>query len=145
MGTKLSSALEATGRVVITLDSAEVATADKVLLLLSKDVLTPPSLEILQSVLHMDRQQNRVRTYTVYSKDAGWRFGCPEQTSAPEIVRHYLNQIEALEYRAPDPNGPHRHEFGAMFLQLMRKLGLEGSNEERRVLSATEVARGTVG
>jgi hypothetical protein len=139
--TELSSALEATGRVVITSDPAEVATADKVLLLLSKDVLTPPSLELLQSVLRMDGQKQCARTYAVFSKDAGWRFGCPEQTSAPEIVRHYLNQHEALEYRAPDPDGPNRHEFGAMFLQLMRKLGLDGSNE-RRVLSAAEVARG---
>jgi hypothetical protein len=47
-----------------------------------------------------------------------------------------------LEYRAPDPSGPNRHEFGAMFLQLLRKLGLDGSNE-RRVLSDAEVARGT--
>ena len=141
METKLSSELEATGRVVITADPADVDTVDKVLLLLSKDVLTPPSLEILQSVLRVDGQQKRARTYAVFSTDAGWRFGCPEQTSAPEIVRHYLNQHEALEYRAPDPDGPNRHEFGAMFLQLMRKLGLDGSNE-RRVLSDTEVARG---
>ena len=101
----------------------------------------PPSLEILQSVLRLDGQQKRARTYAVFSTDAGWRFGCPEHTSAPEIVRHYLNQHEALEYRAPDPDGPNRHEFGAMFLQLMRKMGLDGSNE-RRVLSASEVARG---
>ena len=138
-----SSALKATGRVVMSSDPAEIATVDKVLLLLSKDVLTPPSLEILQSVLRVDGQQKRARTYAVFSTDAGWRFGCDEQTGAPEIVRHYLNQHEALEYRAPDPDGPNRHEFGAMFLQLMRKLGLDGSTE-RRVLSEAEVARGTV-
>jgi hypothetical protein len=143
METELSSALEATGRIVITSDPADVATVDKVLLLLSKDVLTPPSLEILQSILRLDGQQKRARTYAVFSTDAGWRFGCDEQTSAPDIVRHFLNQHEALEYRAPDPDGPNRHEFGAMFLQLLRKLGLDGSNE-RRVLSAAEVARGTV-
>jgi hypothetical protein len=143
METELSSALEATGRVVISSDPADVATVDKVLLLLSKDVLTLPSLEVLQSVLRQDGQQKRARTYAVFSTDAGWRFGCDEQTSAPDIVRHFLNQHEALEYRAPDPDGPNRHEFGAMFLQLLRKLGLDGSNE-RRVLSAAEVARGTV-
>eukprot|EP01043_Picozoa_sp_COSAG02_P022755 COSAG02_NODE_1192_length_13974_cov_16.770378_2_plen_861_part_00 len=142
METNLSSALEATGRIVITSDPADVATVDKVLLLLSKDVLTPPSLEILQFVLRLDGQQKRARTYAVFSTVAGWRFGCDEQTSAPEIVRHYLNQHEALEYRPPDPDGPNRHEFGAMFLQLLRKLGLDGSNE-RRVLSDAEVARGT--
>ena len=72
--------------------AAELASADKVLLLLSKDVLTPPSLDLLVEALYIDREQRQDRICAVFNEDAGWRFGCPEQSSASTAVQNCLSE-----------------------------------------------------
>eukprot|EP01045_Picozoa_sp_COSAG04_P005723 COSAG04_NODE_269_length_18509_cov_13.576480_2_plen_958_part_00 len=107
----------------LTFDVGRIETADKVLLLLSKGVLTGASLSHLQQVLSVDARCHRDRIVSVYSEDAGWAFGCDEHRNAPEEVKQCLDEHEALSFRPYDPTGADRHEFPAMMGQLLKNLG----------------------
>ena len=84
--------------VCLTHDEAELATADRVLLVLTAGVLTPGSatLQKLEDVLLQDRTSSTDRFVAIFSEQDGWKFGCAEQKSAPAEVQAALEQHEAL-------------------------------------------------
>ena len=92
-------------------DEANIASADRVLLLLSRGVLTGDSLSQLERVLVQDEQQHRDRIVAIYSEDAGWTFGCDEHRAASTSIRNCLDAHEAITFRPCDPDGPDSHEF----------------------------------
>jgi hypothetical protein len=101
---------------------ADVVSADRVLLVLTPGVLQPPSLELLLEVIRVDKEAGQDRIVAVYCEEAGWRFGCDEQTQASAEVQACLNDHEAITYRRKDPAGASRHEFPAMAAHLRAKL-----------------------
>ena len=117
--------LQACDELVVPSDPADIDKASKVLLLLSPNVLTPPSLELLEKVLRIDEDTRTDRICAVFDERTGWRFGCAEQKGAPEIVQNCLAAHEALAYRPKDRTNrlPHRHEFPAFIRKLLQNLG----------------------
>eukprot|EP01047_Picozoa_sp_COSAG01_P038333 COSAG01_NODE_3105_length_6577_cov_4.068077_7_plen_207_part_00 len=69
-----------------------------------------------------DNAAARDRIQAVYSKQAGWQFGCLEHKAAPDAVRSCLDEHEAMEFRPQDDSGPCRHEFPAMVEHLLLKM-----------------------
>jgi hypothetical protein len=152
MATALELALQDSGRVRLVFNSAadapELAAADRVLLLLSKNVLTPTSLDQLEAVVAQDKAANRDRIRAVYSVDRAdggrWVFGCDEHRGTSAAVKQCLDSHEVLTYRAPDPGGPAEHEFPALVRQLLVSfeghglLGRSSSAPGGRLAAATE-------
>lgn len=138
----LTEALEAetSGRLTVTRNAAELETADKVLLLLSADVLTPPALDQLEEALRVDKEKNKDRVCAVFDEDAGWRFGCPEQKSASAAVQNCLTAHEALAYRPRDRSNrlPNRHEFPAMARNLLQNLGAGTAQDSDAITDGSE-------
>ena len=101
---------------------------------------TQPSLELLEQALRIDREQSRDRICAVFNEGAGWRFGCPEQTSASVAVQNCLTAHEALAYRPMDRTNtlPDRHEFRAMVHKLLQNLGVLNSTAPRRSPDGTQ-------
>ena len=95
-----------------------LATADRVLVMLTKGVLQSPTLEQLEGVLRHDAAANHDRIVTVFSEPAGWTFGCEEQLQASAEIQQCLSNHEAICYRAPDDGGRCCHEFPAMIRRL---------------------------
>jgi hypothetical protein len=126
---ELRQALESGGNLVLTDDPGECPTVDRVLLLLTRKVLVEPSLGLLTRVIELDKEAQQDRITAVFSEEAGWYFGCEEQKTAPPAVQACLNEHEAIQFRAPDPGGPSRHEFGAMVEHLLKKLGSTADTE----------------
>ena len=108
---------------VVLTDESELATADRVLLLLSKGVLKSPTLQQLEEVIRLDATAKKDRIVALFSEQAGWRFGCDEHQTATMEIKDCLDAHEAISYRPKDPTGPHRHEFPAMFSHLLAVLG----------------------
>lgn len=105
----------------------KLATADRVLLLLTRGVLEQPSLGQLQQVLEQqsidDHKDRIVALYSDEEEDgSAWTFGCEEHRSAPAQVKACLDEHEAITWRPHDPDGPGRHEFPAMVGHLVEKL-----------------------
>ena len=115
----------------------DVVSADRVLLVLTKGVLEEPTRGLLEETIRIDRAKSRDRIVAMYSEDAGWTFGCNEQTQSSKEIRNCLNCHEAIKYRRKDPDGPKRHEFPAMVAHLRAKLIGVGS-----ALSTTTVEEG---
>jgi hypothetical protein len=138
---ELRQALESGGNLVLTDDPSECPTVDKVLLLLTHKILVEPSLGLLTRVIELDKDAQQDRITAVFSEEAGWHFGCEEQKSAPPAVQACLNEHEAIQFRAPDPGGPSRPEFGAMVEHLFEKLGSTAGTEPTES-SATIPAQG---
>ena len=106
MAAQLEAALRATGCVALGSDEAALAAADRVLLLLSRGVLAPPSLALLERAIADDQREGRDRICAVYSEAAGWRFGCDEHCGAPDAVRECLDAHEALTCVPALPRAP---------------------------------------
>eukprot|EP01047_Picozoa_sp_COSAG01_P044680 COSAG01_NODE_4062_length_5387_cov_6.700076_1_plen_1267_part_00 len=91
-------------------------------------LLTPGVLDKCEPLLRdsIEKPRHMVAMYvpmdTVGHTDLGWKFGCDEQQRASVQVHNRLEQLEALPYRQPDPDGPRRHEFPAMLSELRRRL-----------------------
>ena len=100
----LAEALDET-RVELIQDEEVLATADRVLVMLTKGVLQSPTLEQLEGVLRHDAAANHDRIVTVFSEPAGWAFGCEEQLQASAEIQQCLSNHEAICYRAPDEGG----------------------------------------
>ena len=126
---ELSLALEASNRVILTRSvdpkPSQLASAQRVLLLLSKGVLTSPSVDQLEYALMLDRQHRNNRICAIFNERAGWHFNCQEHESSSGAVKSCLADTEALAYRHKDHPGTHgnRHEFPAMVKKLLEKLG----------------------
>ena len=144
---------QSSGRLHLTTDPADLDSADKVLLLLSKDVLSPPSLGQLDQALRVDRERQLDRICPVFSEAAGWRFNCPEQNAASPVVQDCLKAHEALSYRPQDAAGPSRHEFPALVDRLCGKLllgsggadgGVSGCPNAATVATVTVTGAGAV-
>ncbi len=142
MSSELRPALESGGNLVLTDDPSECPTADKVLLLLTHKILDEPSLGLLTRVIELDKEAQQDRITAVFSEEAGWYFGCEEQKTAPPAVQACLNEHEAIQFRAPDPGGPSRHEFGAMVEHLFEKLGSTAADTEATEPSTTIPVQG---
>jgi hypothetical protein len=99
--------------------SKDINAADCVLLLLTQNVLHPPSIHVLEQGIAIDKDMSRDRITAVYDESAGWRFGSNEHTEASAAVQSCLNEHEAICFRHPDPDGPKRHEFAAMMEHLL--------------------------
>eukprot|EP01043_Picozoa_sp_COSAG02_P048673 COSAG02_NODE_4806_length_4956_cov_159.570929_3_plen_356_part_00 len=132
--------LQTCDEIVAPSDRVDIGKATKILLLLSPNVLTPPSLEVLEQVLQIDEDTRTDRICAVFDERTGWRFGCPEQKGAPEIVQNCLAAHEALAYRPQDRSNrlPDRHEFPAFMRQLLQNLGCT------RPTSIASAARATI-
>ena len=120
----------------LTFDRADLDTADKVLVLLSPDVLKPgsTSLELLEQALALDKEQGRDRIQAIFEPRT-WRPGL-EQATAPREVQACLAAHQPLAY--PPPHGPppesggccggddvqarQDEEFKAMLKQLLQSL-----------------------
>jgi hypothetical protein len=76
----------------------------------------------LEQVIATDKAASRDRIQAIYSKRAGWEFGCSEHKAAPDAVRSCLDEHEAMEFRPRDDSGPCRHEFPAMVEHLLLKM-----------------------
>jgi serine/threonine protein kinase len=124
--------------ITFTFDDASIASADKVLMLLSSGVLTGPPLSHLHQVLSLDQEQQRDSIVAVYSEAAGWAFGCAEQRAASAVVQKCINDHEAITFRPSDPEGPDSHEFPAMFTQTLKKLGVVVGVERTTVVDEFE-------
>ena len=119
---ELSEGLRSCERLTLTTDDEKLDSADRILLLLSQQVLSPPPLLQLEQALRVDREHNQDRIVPVFHEDAGWRFGCTEQRQASTAVQNCLTAHEALAFRPLDSDGPSRHEFPAMIAKLVEKL-----------------------
>ena len=51
-----------------------MASADRVLLVLTPGILQPPSLELLLEVIRADKETGQDRIVAIYCTDAGWQF-----------------------------------------------------------------------
>ena len=122
MMSELSEGLRSCERLTLTTDDEKLDSADRILLLLSQQVLSPPPLLQLEQTLRVDREHNQDRIVLVFHEDAGWRFGCTEQRQASTAVQNCLTAHEALAFRPMDSDGPNRHEFPAMIAKLIEKL-----------------------
>lgn len=122
MWRQLQSALDGKGNIRLTSRPDELISADAVLLLLTAGVLTGKSLQQLQDTIRVDRGLQQDRIVALYSENAGWSFGCEEQTQAPADIQACLSNHEAITYRPADPGGRSRHEFQAMIAKLASKL-----------------------
>ena len=131
MLTDLQAALVAVPERVSLVDESELPSADRVLLLLSSQVLAPDSASLrqLEATIRLDKASDQDRIVAVFSTAAGWEFGCEEQTTASAEVQACLNDHEAVCFRPRDPGGPHRHEFQAMTEQVLGKLGVATRSE----------------
>ena len=109
----------------MTEDTADVDSAEKVLLLLSEGALKGTSLEKLRRAIAKDRAAREDRLVLVCrTKEEGWSFAANENAEvagAPDEVRTALNGHEATTYRAPS-TGASRHEFLAMLQHLLGRL-----------------------
>jgi hypothetical protein len=76
----------------------------------------------LEQVIATDKAASRDRIQAIYSKRAGWEFGCSEHKAAPDAVCSCLDDHEAMEFRPRDDSGPCRHEFPAMVEHLLLKM-----------------------
>lgn len=101
----------------------DLKSASRVLLLLTAGVLRGSALQHLLATIAEDNLSGKDRITAIFSEEAGWTFGCSEQTTAPELVQNCLNEHEAIAWRANDPTGPNRHEFSAMVSHVLKKLG----------------------
>lgn len=123
---ELRTELELGERIEFLDESADPASADRVLLLLTKGVLHGTSLDWLIQTIEEDARKGQDRVVAVYSQDKGWHFGCEEHKTASATVQAYLNDHEAIAFRARDPGGRGSHEFPAMVAQLGKNLGAGG-------------------
>ena len=108
--------------------------ADKILLVLTEGVLTPPTLAFVQELLRQDAEKKQHsddrgasvdRLVCIYSEDLGWAFNCSEHNDAPREVKTALDNHEAMTFRPRGPDGRSRHEFPTFLAQLMKaRLGL---------------------
>jgi serine/threonine protein kinase len=135
--TTASALRDAIKGVQFTEDPDDLATADRVLLVLTAGILkigeldreyskgsTPP-IELLERAIQMDADSGHDRILALYSETAGWKFGCEEQCESSDNVQDCLNQHEAVAYREKDDFGRNRHEFPAMIDHLLVQLGAE--------------------
>lgn len=142
---ELSAGLKET-QLVLTVDPADLETADRILVVLTSGLLADgsPSLAQLQTAIELDeamaasqagdvrgglvrtvsRLKRQDRIVLLFSGQAGWSFGCAEAQRAPARVQQCLDDHEAIAFRqrAPASSAAH-HEFPAMLRQLLRKLG----------------------
>jgi hypothetical protein len=141
---ELRDALAHTDRILLTQEPADLATADRILLLLTAGVLSGLPLVQLVQALDRDKGQQEDRIVAMYSSEAGWQFGCEEQRQSSEQVQACLNNHEAITYRAPKPEGSSRHEFPAMVAHLVAKLGAAGAvgGDESREEAAVQPIAG---
>ena len=127
-----------TRSIALTTQRGQLATADRVLLLLTAGVLEEPSCGQLVEVLEKDGGDHRDRIVALFSdtagecsvcKNKGWGFGCKEHQGVPQKVKDCLNEHEATQWREKE-EGPSRHghaatgghEFAAMVDHLVEKL-----------------------
>ena len=96
--------------------------ADKVLLVLTRGVLSGESLMQLDDAIRQDAKQQQDRIVLVFSESLGWSFGCAEHQGAPSEVQACINNHEAIAYRERK-DGNAQHEFMAMFNHLLNELG----------------------
>ena len=99
--------------------------------MLTHGVLDPAGqgLGQLQDAMQQDvGKDDRLRM--VYSEQAGWKFGCAAQRTAPNAVKEALNAHEAIAYRPRDTTGPNRHEFPACVRHIVLKLGEPSSRRK---------------
>jgi len=82
-------------RIVLTEDQAELGSADCVLLLLSKGVLSPPTLQQLDKVLALDKASGNDRLVGAYSEEGG--VGGRHQDQGQEPVRWFWIDIERAD------------------------------------------------
>lgn len=102
----------------------EIHKATRVLLILTKGVLTPPALTLLERVLEHDKLTHADRLVCVYNEHAGWQFKHNvEKQSAPKHVQLAIDAHEALAYR-PKTDDMTRHEFPALLTELAKRLGM---------------------
>jgi hypothetical protein len=127
MLSQLREALTRTNRILLTQEPEALATADRILLLLTAGVLQRRSLAQLVDTIQRDKAQQQDRIVAVYNAEAGWQFGCEEQKHSSKEVQDCLDNHEAVTYRAQDLDGPSRHEFPAMVTHLAAKLGAAGA------------------
>eukprot|EP01046_Picozoa_sp_COSAG06_P027918 COSAG06_NODE_2489_length_6771_cov_4.361661_1_plen_1680_part_00 len=111
----------------------ELSAADFVLVFLTAGVIEEgsPSRANLEAAIAQEakRSENRDRIVALYLDETycfvnGWKFGCPEQKSAPQPVQTCLEQHEAIAYR-PKHSQEHTensHEFPSMVAHLTDKL-----------------------
>ena len=110
-------------------DPAALASADKVLVLLSEGALSGSPLSQLVEALNQDDAAaftggKRSRLVLVSrAQGEGWSFGLgnPEIAAAPQVVRAALNDHEAVTYREPS-QGASSHEFPAVVAQVCKLL-----------------------
>lgn len=94
---------------------------DHVLLLLTAQILQPPSLEQIQRVLSYDKEHDFDRITAVYDENK-WAFGSEEYNACKLCdVKQCLNNHEAIIYR-PLGTGRNEHEFKAMKEHLFRQI-----------------------
>ena len=136
MAAEIVGAVSDADRIVFTSDESELATADRVLVLLTAKVLTPPTLEMLEAVIKQDNEAGRGRLTFMYRED-NWSFDCKEKKEASPAVQETLNNHEALIYRRKS-EGHTRHEFGTMMQHLLRKIGAEAAVIEADIAPSEE-------
>ena len=119
----LRLALETSSHINVAVEPSELDSVDCILLLLSAGALsTKPLDEYLERAIATDKAASRDRIEMVFSKQAGWVFGCAEHKAASDAIRACIDAHEAMEFRPRDDTGPNRHEFYAMVEQLVLKL-----------------------
>ena len=115
-------AQHAEDRVILLRESTDLPKADKILLVLTRGVLSGDSLAQLNDAICQDKEQQQGRIVAVYSERLGWSFGCPEHQGASPEVREWIDNHEATAYRECT-DGNAQHEFMAMFNHLLHQLG----------------------
>lgn len=140
--------------IVLTTQTEQLATADRVLLLLTGGVLEEPSCGQLLEVLKTD-EDHRDRIVALFSSAAGecpdceakgWSFGCKDHKGVPPEIKVCLNEHEAIQWQEKDPDGPTRHEFRAMVDHLVEKLSpATGAPVARRARAFTRQSSNALG
>ena len=116
------------GSVALSLDHADLRTADSVLVLLTGGIVaaSSSSLEQLVQVIQHDSQSKQDRIVAVFSEGNGWSFGCAEHKTAPMAVQACIDDHEATAFRPPGRECARQHEFDAMMTHLLGQLGCTG-------------------
>jgi hypothetical protein len=120
------------------IEDCELWRADVILLILTPQILQPPSLQQLAHAIELDKLNTQRlgrpvdRIVPLYSEY--WSFGCPEQKAAPKEIKDCLDSHEAVAYRPKRPSfyrpvEDTSHEFEAMLEELIRRIQLVGAQE----------------
>ena len=99
IASKITGAVSGNDRIVFTQDEA-----DRVLVLLTANVLTPPTLQMLEAVIKQDKKAEHGRLAFLYD-EASWAFNCAEKKASSDAVQSTLENHEILTYRPKSEGG----------------------------------------